>query len=83
MDGRAYAINRSKGIVAIETELHGFTIVETQAPADIEIGDEISWRSDLEMGSQVYDNLTTGRAIPVTVLSHFVSRDRVRHHMDM
>ncbi|MFA5938310.1 MAG: hypothetical protein WC809_03050 [Sinimarinibacterium sp.] len=83
MNGRVYAVNRSKGIVAIETELHGFTIVEIQEPADVEMGDEIGWDSDLEMGAHRYNNLSTSRCIEVIVISHFVSRSSVRQHMAM
>ncbi len=83
MNGRVYAINRARQIVAIETELHGYTIIELQESADMEIGDEIGWPSDLELGVQVYENLNTRRRIAVQVLSHFVSKSSVRQHMAM
>lgn len=83
MNGRVYAVNRAKCIVAIETQLYGFTTVELPEPADAEIGDEIGWESDLEVGAHRYSNRSTSRGIEVVVISHFVSRGSVRQHMAM
>jgi hypothetical protein len=83
MNGRVYAVNRTKSIVAIETEMYGFTIIELQGAADVEIGDEFNWESDLELGAHRYGNLSTSRCIDVVVIGHLVSRDSVRQHMAM
>ncbi len=83
MEGRIYAINPQERIVAIETELHGFTIVELQGPFDVKVGDEVQWDSDLELGLQPFVNLGTRKSMDVLIRSHMVSRSSVRLFMGM
>jgi hypothetical protein len=81
MNGRVYAINREQALIAIETELHGFTIVELIGDADVEMGDEFSWDFELDTGTQTLSNVSANRTIEVTVRSHMVSRGAVRQFM--
>jgi len=81
MNGRVYAILREHSLIAIETELHGFTIVELLGAVDVESGDEVSWDSELDVGRQVYRNLSTKRTFEGRVRSHMVSRGAVRQHL--
>ncbi len=83
MNGKIYGLNRAKALMAIETELYGFTIVELKCEYDLGLGDEIDWDSDLEMGAHTYKNLTTQKDIEVTVVSHLVSRSSVRQFMSV
>lgn len=80
MDGRVVAIDRSRGLIAIETELHGFTIVELLSDADVETGDPLHWDSDLDKGTQTYMNGNTGRRLDVIVRQHLLGREAVREH---
>ena len=83
MNGRVYGINRNRGMVAIETELHGFTIVELLNEADIEVGDEVSWESDTGVGSQTYSNVSKNRSMDVLVHNHLVSKSALRQQLLM
>lgn len=78
MNGRIYGMNRSKGLVAIETEFHGFTIVELVSDADLQVGDEITWESDTQMGLQTYSNVSTNRSLEVNVHNHLVAKTYLR-----
>ena len=83
MKGRVYAINRNSGMVAIETELHGFTIIELSTDAGIEMGDELSWEGDLKMGAETYNNVSTNRPVDVFVRNHLVSKNDLRRQLLM
>ncbi len=68
-------------MLAIETEVHGFTIVELLNEADVRPGDEISWESDLATGAQSFNNDSTKRQLSVLVHGHLVSRHAVRQKL--
>lgn len=68
-------------MVAIETEVHGFTVVELLNEADVQLGDEISWDTDLESGAQTYSNGNTKRSMSVFVHGHLISKSAVRHRL--
>ena len=60
MSGRVYAINRRRGMAAIETNGYGFTIIELMGASDLELGDTMRWSDDTGLGSETYQNLTQG-----------------------
>jgi hypothetical protein len=83
MNGRVYAINRDRALVAIETEWHGLTIIELLDDVFVETGDEFDWDSDLDCGAQRYKNVSVTRSVNVFVRGHMVSRSEVRKHLSM
>lgn len=76
--GRVAAANPSRGMVAIETEDGGFTIIELISDWDLEVGDDIAWANDYGLGSEVYRNLTKGVQFEVYVQNHDVNRSNLR-----
>jgi len=83
MNGRVYAMNREKSLVAVETEWHGVIIIELLDQASVEMGDPFSWDSDLDDGPQRYKNLGTGLTVSVLVRAHMVSKSEVRKHLSL
>jgi len=83
MNGRVCAINHGQGLVAIETEFHGFTIFELVDGGDVAVGDEIAWDSDLKVGADTYNNINTNRTLSVVVRNHLVSRSSLRQLLKM
>lgn len=71
MRGIVYSINPVRGMVAIQTEGHGFTIIEVTGE-DFELGDEVSWDRDTGLGSETYRNVTKGKPVRVFVQNHLV-----------
>ncbi|WP_028008418.1 hypothetical protein [Solimonas flava] len=74
MNGHVRAISADREILAIETELHGYTVVRLQTAADVQVGDELAWHSELATGEQVYDNLSTRSPLTVSVVGHLLHR---------
>jgi hypothetical protein len=83
MRGQVFAMNPRRGMVAIETEGHGFTIIELLSDDDIEIGDEMSWSDDTGLGSETYRNITKGTRMDVYVQNHWVSKNQLRQQLLM
>ena len=81
MRGRVYAINPQRGMVAIETENYGFTIIELLSDEDIELGDEMNWANDTGMGSETYHNRTKNQKMDVFVQNHWVSKNQLRQQL--
>jgi hypothetical protein len=79
--GVVAAINRSRGMVAIETQDDGYTIIELLSEFDIELGDEIVWNGGHALGSETYRNATKGVSENVYVQNHGVSRTNLRRQL--
>jgi hypothetical protein len=62
MKGAVHSINRRRGMVAIQTEGHSFTIIELLSDDDIEVGDEMHWQHDTGMGCEKYRYVTKGKS---------------------
>jgi hypothetical protein len=78
MTGYVHTINRRRGLVAIATDGHGFTIVEMLGSDPIHLGDRLEWDDALALGSAIYRNQTKLTKISVNVQGHGVHEARVR-----
>ena len=76
MKGHVHIINRRRGLVAIATEGHGFTIVELLTSDPISLGDRLEWHDD-RLGPATYLNLTRATKHSVNVHAHGVPESRV------
>ncbi len=82
MQGTVFAINRQRGMVAIDTE-YGFTIIELMSDDNIEVGDEMAWADDTAMGSETYVNRSKGERMDVYVQNHHVPKHQLRQQLLM
>lgn len=80
-NGTVVAMNPSRGMVAIETEDDGFTIVELLSEWDVEIGDAVVWANGYGLGSEVYENRTKRSRSTVYVQNHSVNRAILRQQL--
>ncbi len=74
-------MNPRRGMVAIETEDDGFTIIELLSGWDLEIGDSIVWVNGYGLGSEVYENRTKRSRAGVYVQNHSVNRAILRQQL--
>jgi hypothetical protein len=81
MPGYVHTINPRRGLVAIATDGHGFTIIELVGSDLISIGDQLEWPNDTALGRAVCRNLTKGTAADVNVLAHGVHASRLRQQL--
>jgi hypothetical protein len=81
MTGYVHTINRRRGLVAIATEGHGFTIIELLGSDPIHLGDRLEWDNAAVLGSAVYHNRTKATTLNVNVQSHGVLESRVRQRL--
>lgn len=79
--GIAAAFNTIRGMVAIQTEDDGYTIIELLGAWHLEPGDEIAWRSGHAMGHQRYMNVTKGTSSEVFVQNHGVGPAALRDQL--
>jgi hypothetical protein len=80
MQGYVHTINRRRGLVAIATNEHGYTIIEMVAGDSINIGDQMEWE-DNSLGRATYTNLTKAMQISVNVHGHGIPEARVRQKL--
>jgi len=78
MRGYVHTINRRRGLVAIATDGHGYTIIEMLGSDMISLGDWLEWPEDHSLGSATYTNLTKAIQINVNVKYHGLTEARVR-----
>jgi hypothetical protein len=81
MTGVVHAINRRRGMVAIRTEGHGFTIIELLSDDKIEFGEEMHWTNDAGLGHQEYRNVTKGTVMRVFAQNHRVPPGLLRQQL--
>jgi len=79
--GTVAAMNPGRGMVAIETEDDGFTIIELLSGWDLEIGDAVVWTNGYGLGSEVYENRTKQSRSEVYVQNHAVNRAILRQQL--
>jgi hypothetical protein len=75
--GTVAAINPKKGMVAIETEDDGYTIIELLTSWDLEVGDTLSWKNGHGLGSEIYENISKGTKAKVYVQNHSVTKSHL------
>ena len=81
MKGTVHSMNPQRGMVAIETAGHGFTIIELLSDTHIEIGDLMEWSPDTGCGHQTYLNHTKGSRIQVYGQNHGVTPTLLRQQL--
>lgn len=79
--GTVAAMNPKRGMVAIETEDDGFTIIELLSSWDLDIGDVIHWENGYGLGSEVYENRTKRSRSDVYVQNHAVGPAILRQQL--
>jgi hypothetical protein len=80
MQGYVHTINRRRGLVAIATDGHGYTIIEVLGSELISIGDQVEW-DDNSLDREIFTNLTKGIQINVKVHGHGIPETRVRQKL--
>jgi hypothetical protein len=83
MKGIVRTMNRRRGMVAIETDGYGYTIIELLGDDDIEVGDEMAWANDTGLGGEKYRNLTKNKVMDVYVQNHWVPPQQLRQQLLM
>jgi len=81
MQGKVHSMNPRRGMVAIETRGHGFTIIELLTDSNIEIGDVMEWSHDTGCGHQDYTNLTKQRTMRVYAQNYWVNPPQLRQQL--
>ena len=81
MQGKIYAMNSQRGMVAIATKNQGFTIIELLSNEEFELGDEMSWQNDTGLGGQTYLNMTKKNKMDVFVQNHWVPENQLRQQL--
>lgn len=76
-NGVVRKFNTARGMVAIETSDDGYTIVELLCSNELELGDQIEWRTGHELGGAEYFNRTRSETLDVYVQNHGVSPPHV------
>ncbi len=80
MRGVVAAINKNRGMVAIETD-NGFTIIELLGDDSMEVGNKICWENDTGLGSETYQNISKGIQFEVYVQNHWVPEHQLRQQL--
>jgi len=81
MTGIVRYINAQRGMVAIETDGHGYTIIELLDGDEIEVGDKMWWADDTACGGEDYKNITKGTVMSVYVQNHWVAPEQLRQQL--
>ena len=79
--GVVAAMNPKRGMVAIQTEDDGYTIIELISHFDLDIGDEMAWEDGYALGSETYENRSKGICEEVFVQNHGVSASILRQQL--
>lgn len=74
-------MNAARGMVAIETDDDGFTIIELLSDWDLDIGDAVVWANGYGLGSELYENRTKRTRSEVYVQNHSVNRAILRQQL--
>lgn len=79
--GTVKIVNPRRGMVAIQTEDGGYTIIELLGHFEVRPGDQMAWENEYGLGSEVYANLTTGESQRVYVQNHDVPETLLRRQL--
>ena len=79
--GKVAAMNPRRGMVAIETDDSGYTIIELLSHFELEVGDEMTWANGYGLGSEIYENVTQGTSEEVYVQNHDVGEANLRKQL--
>lgn len=79
--GTVAALNPTRGMVGIQTDDDGFTVIEFRSQWDLEVGDEFEWANGYGLGSEVYENISKGTKCEVYVQNHSVSKVNLRQQL--
>ena len=77
MTGIVAKINHRRGMVAVQTESNGFSILELIGGEPIQEGDEVSWKNDTALGHEILSNLTKNLKYEVYFQDHWVDQGEV------
>lgn len=80
MKGQVVAINRPRGMFAVEIDRNDHSIGEL-LDGEVEIGDEVSWPQDMPLGHVIIRNDTHGVNIGVFFQNHSVPNSQVRQQL--
>lgn len=80
MKGSVAHINHQRGMVAVETEDGDYSIIELLGD-DVEVGDELRWRSDHPLGSETIRNISQAVDMEVFFQNHCVSPHQLRQQL--
>lgn len=78
--GVVHAINRQRGMVALDTD-DGYTIIELLSDDNIDIGDVMWWKNDTGLGGETYHNLTKGVQMNIYAQNHWVHETLLRKQL--
>lgn len=81
MRGKVHSMNPRRGMVAIETAGHGFTIIELLTDTNIDISDVMEWAPDTGCGHQNYQNVTKQQTMRVYAQNHWVNPPQLRQQL--
>ena len=81
MRGKVHSMNPRRGMIALETSGHGFTIIELLTDSSIEIGDVTEWSPDTGCGHQDYINVTKQKTMRVYAQNHWVNPPQLRKQL--
>lgn len=80
--GIVSVLHRYRGMVAIKADDDGsYTIIEVLSSFHLELGDEVAWAQGYGLGSETFQNLTTGESDEVFVQNHSVAAENVRQQL--
>lgn len=81
MKGTVHSMNPRRGMVAIETEDSGFTIIELLNDTNIDLGDIMEWHPATAGHHQVYYNHTKGSKMRVYAQNHWLNHGQLRQQL--
>ena len=81
MRGTIYEINQNRGMVAVLTENGDFSVFELLSGDIVEVGDEVQWKNDTGLGSEILTNLTRMESYEVYFQNHHVLKSQLRQQL--
>lgn len=74
-------INQRRGMAAAKTNDGTYSIIEFSGNDEIEIGDQIEWSDDTELGEVSLNNYTQNTRIQVYFLNHQVHQSMLKSQL--
>lgn len=82
MDGIIQAINRRRGIVAVQTTDGNFSVFELLSDDPVGLGDQVHWfQARSSLGSTLLTNLTQKEMFEVNFRNHEVPESQLRRQL--
>lgn len=81
MRGTVKAINRNRGMVGVLTDGGDYSVFELLGGDEVEVGDDVSWKSHNPMGSDMLVNHSRGTRFEVFFQNHWVPPDQLRQQL--